>query len=170
MMKIKTIRPRMWRVVVLFFTFHSSLFTLMAQTTTFKYTASEKLPRFEEFQYFTGATAVQSHTFNADTGEGTVVYEGTVTEFGSCCLQWTSSLTGIVIPEGVTRIGFQAFWQDSNLTNVTLPKSLKELGVPTGQAFGGCTSLKNGQFIIDDIAWWCSLTINGGSNPLSYAK
>lgn len=141
---------------------------IQAQTTTIKYTATEKIPRFEEIQYFVGATAVQSHTF--DDGEGTVVYEGTVTELGSCCLQWTSALTGIVIPEGVTRIGFQAFWQDSNLTNVTLPKSLKEIGVPTGQAFGGCTSLKNGQFIIDDIAWWCSLTINGGSNPLSYTK
>ena len=107
-----------------------------AQTTTITYTATAKIPRFEEIEYFTGATAVQSHTFDEGTGEGTVVYEGTVTEFGSNCLQWTSALTGIVIPEGVTRIGFQAFWQDSNLTNVTLPKSLKEIGVPTGQAFG----------------------------------
>ena len=141
-----------------------------AQTTTIKYTATEKIPRFEEIQYFVGATAVQSHTFDEGTGKGTVVYEGTVTEFGSCCLQWTSALTGIVIPEGVTRIGYQGFFQCSNLTNLTLPKSLKEIGVPTGQAFGGCTSLKNGQFIIDDIAWWCSLTINGGSNPLSFTK
>lgn len=143
---------------------------IQAQTTTIKYTATEKIPRFEEFEYFTGATAVQSHTFDEGTGEGTVVYEGTVTAFDNCCLQWTSALTGIVIPEGVTRIGYQGFFQCSNLTNLTLPKSLKEIGVPTGQAFGGCTSLKNGQFIIDDIAWWCSLTINGGSNPLSYTK
>ena len=143
---------------------------VQAQTTTFKYTATEKIPRFEEVQYFTGATAVASHEYNPETGEGTVVYEGTVTELGNYCLQWTSPLTGIVIPEGVTRIGFQAFWQCSNLTNVTLPKSLKEIGVPSGQAFGGCTGLANGQFIIDDIAWWCSLTINGGSNPLSFAK
>ena len=141
---------------------------IQAQTTTIKYTATEKIPRFEEIQYFVGATAVQSHTF--DDGKGTVVYEGTVTELDNCCLQWTSALTGIVIPEGVTRIGYQGFFQCSNLTNLTLPKSLKEIGVPTGQAFGGCTSLKNGQFIIDDIAWWCSLTINGGSNPLSFTK
>ena len=143
---------------------------LNAQTTTFKYTATEKIERFGEIQYFVGATAVQSHKFNKETGEGTVVYEGTVTELGNNCLQWQRVLTGIVIPEGVTRIGFQAFWQDDNLTNLTLPKSLKEIGVPSGQAFGGCTGLANGQFIIDDIAWWCSLTINGGSNPLQYAK
>ena len=138
-----------------------------AQTTTVKYTATEKIARFEEIQYFVGATALQSHTFDEGTGEGTVVYEGTVTEFDSRCLQWKSALTGIVIPEGVTRIGYQGFYGCTNLTNLTLPKSLKEIGVPSGQAFAGCTSLKNGQFIIDDIAWWCILTINGGSNPLS---
>ena len=141
-----------------------------AQTTTIKYTATEKIARFEEIQYFTGATALQSHTFDTGTGEGTVVYAGTVTAFDNYCLQWTSALTGIVIPEGVTRIGYQGFYQCGNLTNLTLPKSLKEIGVPSGQAFAGCTSLKNGQFVIDDVAWWCSLTINGGSNPLSYAK
>ena len=170
MMKIKTIRPRMWRAVVLFFILHSSFVSLMAQTTTFKYTASEKLPRFEEIQYFVGATGLVSHDWDAATGEGTVVYEGTVTEVGSYALQWQGKLTGIIIPEGVTRIGFQGFFQCSNLTNVTLPKSLKEIGVPSGQAFGGCYGLANGQFVIDDIAWWCSLTINGGSNPLSFAK
>ena len=147
------------------------LFSVQMQAqSTFKYTATEKLERFEEIQYFVGATGVKSHEWNADTGEGTVVYEGTVTEVGSYALQWQGKLTGIVIPEGVTRIGFQGFFQCSNLTNLTLPKSLKEIGVPSGQAFGGCSSLKNGKFIIDDIAWWCSLTINGGSNPLSYAK
>ena len=170
MMKIKTIRPRMWRVVVILFAYHLSLLTSFAQTTTFKYTASEKLPRFEEIQYFVGATGLVSHDWDEETGEGTVVYEGTVTEVGSYALQWQGKLTGIVIPEGVTRIGFQGFFQCSNLTNLTLPKSLKEIGVPSGQAFGGCSGLANGQFIIDDIAWWCSLTINGGSNPLSYAK
>ena len=143
---------------------------IQAQTSTFRYTSSEKLPRFEEYQYFTGATGVISHDWDAATGEGTVVYEGTVTEVGSNALQWQGSLTGIVIPEGVTRIGFQGFFQCTNLTNLTLPKSLKEIGVPSGQAFAGCSGLANGQFIIDDIAWWCSLTINGGSNPLSYAK
>ena len=171
MMKIKTIRPRMWSVVVLFFTLHASLFTLMAQTTTFKYTATEKLERFEEIQYFTGATGVKSHDWNADTGEGTVVYEGEVTALGSNALLFTYALTGIVIPEGVSSIGFQAFKGCTGLTNITLPKSLKEIGVPSGLAFDGCTGLVNGQFIIDDITWWCSLDIRGVfSNPLYYAK
>ena len=34
-----------------------------AQTTTFIYTAPEKLDRFYEISYYVGATALQSHTF-----------------------------------------------------------------------------------------------------------
>lgn len=34
-----------------------------AQTTTVTYTATQKIDRFEEIQYFVGATAVQSHEF-----------------------------------------------------------------------------------------------------------
>ena len=142
-----------------------------AQTTTIKYTATEKIARFEEIQYFVGATALQSHTFDEGTGNGTVVYEGTVTEFDTRCLQWTSALTGIVIPEGVTNLGFQAFQGCSNLTTIKLPKSLTTIGNPTGLVFDGCSGLANGQFIIDDIAWWCNLDIRGVfSNPLYYAK
>lgn len=142
---------------------------IQAQTTTIKYTATEKIPRFEEIQYFVGATAVQSHTF--DDGEGTVVYEGTVTELGSYCLQFTSALTGIVIPEGVTNLGFQAFKACSNLTTIKLPKSLTTIGNPSGLVFDGCSGLANGQFIIDDLEWWCSLDIRGVySNPLYYTK
>lgn len=142
-----------------------------AQTTTIKYTATEKIPRFEEIQYFVGATALQSHTFDEGTGEGTVVYDGTVTEFGSYCLQFTLALTGIVIPEGVTNLGFQAFKACSNLTTIKLPKSLTTIGNPSGLVFDGCSGLANGQFIIDDLEWWCSLDIRGCfSNPLYYAK
>jgi hypothetical protein len=148
------------------------LFSMQMQAqSTFKYTATEKLERFEEIQYFTGATGVKSHEWNADTGEGTVVYEGEVTALGSNALLFTYALTGIVIPEGVSSIGFQAFKGCTGLTNITLPKSLKEIGVPSGLAFDGCSGLANGQFIIDDIAWWCSLDIRGVfSNPLYYAK
>lgn len=142
-----------------------------AQTSTFTYTATEKIDRFEEIGYFVGATAVQSHSYDEATQTGTVVYDGTVTELGSYCLQFTSSLTGIVIPEGVTKIGFQAFKMCYNMTTIKLPKSLQEIGGISGLAFDGCSGLANGKFIIDDIAWWCSLVIKGCySNPLFYAR
>ena len=138
-----------------------------AQTTTFKYTATEKLPRFEEIQYFVGATGLVSHDWDAATGEGTVVYEGTVTELGSCALQWQTPMTALEIPEGVTTLGFQSVQCCANLSSVSLPKSLKYV---KNMAFY-YTGFANGKFIIDDLAWWCSIQFEAySSNPLNYAK
>ena len=137
-------------------------------TTTFTYTASEKLDRFEEIGYFTGATALQSHTYDEETQTGTVVYEGTVTELGSYALHWNSNLTGIVIPEGVTKLGFQAFRGCTKLVNITLPKSLT---ATDGLVFDGCSALANGKLIVNDLAWWCNVSWGGPySTPLYYAK
>ena len=130
-----------------------------AQTTTIKYTATEKIARFEEIQYFTGATALQSHTFDTGTGEGTVVYAGTVTALDKQCMYQTNTLTSIVIPasvtaieeyafsrceklttvtipEGVTKIGFCAF-SNSGLTSLTLPSTITSMS----QSFYGCANL-----------------------------
>ena len=138
-----------------------------AQTTTFKYTATEKLPRFEEIQYFVGATGLVSHEWDAATGEGTVVYEGTVTELGSNALQWQTPMTALEIPEGVTTLGFQSVQCCANLSSVSLPKSLKYV---KNMAFY-YTGFANGKFIIDDLAWWCSIQFEAySSNPLNYAK
>ena len=140
---------------------------IQAQTSTFTYTASEKLDRFEEISYFVGATSVQSHTYNEATQTGTVVYEGTVTALGKNALLFNSNLTGIVIPEGVTTLGFQAFKGCSKLTNITLPKSLT---ATEGLVFDGCSGLANGKLIVDDLAWWCSVNWGGPySTPLYYA-
>ena len=149
---------------------------MQAQTTTITYTAKHKLDRFEEIQYFVGATALQSHEFHfmdeAQTvGEGTVVYEGTVTELGDYCLQFQSDLLKIVVPEGVEKLGFQAFKMCDNMTDIDLPLSLKEIGGVSGLAFEACTSLEKGHFVIKDLKWWCSIVIKGlYSNPVYYAK
>ncbi|MBR1666901.1 MAG: leucine-rich repeat protein [Bacteroidaceae bacterium] len=151
----------------------ASLFALVcmntqAQTTTFKYTATEKLSRFEEYNYFVGATGVVSHEWDEATGEGTVVYEGTVTEIGKNALLFNSNLTGIVIPEGVTKLGFQAFKGCSKMTTIQLPKSLT---ATEGLVFDGCGGLADGKLIVDDLAWWCSVNWGGPySTPLSQAK
>ena len=140
----------------------------LPQTSTFKYTAKEKLTRFEEIQYFVGAKSVISHTFDEATGEGTVVYEGTVTALGSNALLFNSELTGIVIPEGVTKLGFQSFKGCSKLADITLPKSLT---ATEGLVFDGCSDLAKGKLIVDDLAWWCSVSWGGFySTPLLYAK
>ena len=143
-------------------------------TTTFTYTATAKIDRFEDEGFkslFVGATAIQSHDYDAGTKAGTVVYEGEVTALGNNALQFQSALTSIVIPEGVTSIGYKAFYQCTNMTTIKLPKSLKLIGDVSGLTFDGCIGLANGKFIIDDIARWCSLDIKGCfSNPIYYAK
>ena len=138
-----------------------------AQTSTFKYTSTEKLPRFDEYQYFVGATGVKSHDWDEATGEGIVVYEGTVTELGSYALQWQTPMTALEIPEGVTTLGFQSVQCCANLSSVSLPKSLKYV---KNMAFY-YTGFAKGKFIIDDLAWWCSIQFDAySSNPLYYAK
>ena len=51
---------------------------------------------------------------------------------------WGSALTSIVIPEGVTSIGYRAFENCSNLTSITIPSSVTSIGY---SAFSGCRSL-----------------------------
>lgn len=51
-----------------------------------------------------------------------------------------SKITSIVIPEGVTTIGCQAFWFAQNLKSVSLPNSLS---VIRGNSFYGCQGLKS---------------------------
>ena len=142
--------------------------------TTFTYTGQAIIPRFEEVEYFVGAAAVYSHTFDKPTeapGNGEVVYVGKVTELGSNCLQFKNDLYSIVIPEGVEKLGFKAFYACQKLTDIDLPLSLKEIGDGGGLAFEACTDLEKGHFVIKDLKWWCSMVIKGiYSNPIYYAK
>lgn len=170
------IRAFMLLFLALFATVLVGTADVHAQTTTITYTAKHKLDRFEEIQYFVGATALQSHEFEfADEeqtwGRGTVVYEGTVTEFGDYCLQWNTDLYSIIVPEGVEKLGFQAFKACTSLTDIDLPLSLKWIGGISGLAFEGCSKLADGKFVIKDLKWWCSMVIKGiYSNPIYYAK
>lgn len=141
-----------------------------ATTTTFAYTASEKLTIFDDESNFTGATGVKSHEFAA--GTGTVVYDGTVTAIADYTFRYDNDakekLTGITIPESVTNTGEYTFWMCKNLATVTfdgtpalttigksafkgcealttiaIPASVEEIGV---SAFSDCTKLANVTF------------------------
>ena len=108
-----------------------------AQTTTFTYSANEKVAKFDTYANFTGATAVSSHTFTDDTG--IVVYEGTVTGLGTRALNDTK-LTAISIPASVEIIGRSAFYGCEELATLTFAEGSK-LTTIEGAAFWDCKKL-----------------------------
>jgi len=66
-------------------------------------------------------------------------YEGLpVTSIGQSAFKNCSSLTEIVIPNGVTSIGWNAFYWCENLTNVNIPEGIAYIG---GNAFNACLNL-----------------------------
>ncbi len=66
-----------------------------------------------------------------------VIPEG-VTRIGDEAFWHCSSLQSVVIPEGVTQIGDEAFWHCSSLQSVVIPDSVTEIG---SSAFSDCSSL-----------------------------
>ena len=75
-----------------------------------------------------------------------------------------TSLTSIIIPDGVTSIGSEAFAYCQSLTNITIPNSVTSIG---SQAFVNCTSLT--KVNINNIESWCNISFNDYySNPLGF--
>ena len=72
-------------------------------------------------------------------------------------------VTDVVIPEGVTSIGANAFYGCNNLTSVTLPSTLTSAG---NYSFRNCTGLT--AVHISDLEAYCRISF-GWYNPLFYA-
>jgi len=112
-----------------------------AVTTTFTYTATAKVTAFDEYEKFTGATALASHDY-AD-GAGTVVYNGTVTALESGAFYYNDTkeaLTAITLPESLTALGDDAFRGCTGLTTVTFDGT-PALTTINKRAFKDCSAL-----------------------------
>ena len=73
-----------------------------------------------------------------------------------------TSLTDIVIPNGVMEIGNGIFYDCTNLHNVTIPNTITSIG---SDAFYGCNNLS--RVDIRDLSAWCNIEFNSSySNPL----
>ena len=93
--------------------------------------------------------------------ESPLVYEdNTKTKICACYSNATGSL---IIPNGVTEIGYSAFGGCTGLTSITIPESVTNIG---GEAFVNCAGLSE-VIYKGSIADWCR--INFHSNPLQYA-
>ena len=74
------------------------------------------------------------------------------------------NVTTISIPDYITNIGNNAFYDCSSLTSITIPYSVRSIG---GYAFTGCESITKTNYT-GDIAGWCEIKFGGGSaNPIS---
>ena len=71
---------------------------------------------------------------------GDVVIPDGVTSIGDNAFDGRSGLTSVAIPDGVTSIGKSAFYDCSGLGNLTIPDSVTSIG---GDAFYDCTGLGN---------------------------
>ena len=63
-----------------------------------------------------------------------------VTAIGTEAFRGNSTLTSVIIPEGVTTIEYSAFSGCTSLTSITIPEDVTYIGP---FAFSGCTSLKS---------------------------
>ena len=94
----------------------------------------------------------------------------TVTGIGDGAFFENVNLTDVTIPDSVTYIGHGAFFECSGLKNITFPESLTSIGE---SAFDGCTGLKEIEIpanvtSIGDWAFWAcesleSITVDAGN-------
>ena len=98
--------------------------------TVFKNKAD--ITSFDEFQYFTGLTAVEADAFyNASLTS--IVLPNTITEIKLRAFSGTR-LTSIQFPEGLTTIGERAFDNAESLEYVKFPQSLEKIDYYAFQA------------------------------------
>lgn len=97
-----------------------------------------------------------------ENGTGVITFDGEVQMIGYNAFNWCSSLTSIVIPEGVTSIGDYAFDGCSSLISIEIPSNVSSIGK---SAFSFCSFLTSIE-IPSSVRWigesafsyCCSLT------------
>ena len=89
-----------------------------------------------------GSGAMGNYTYNSTLPWGTsiteVVIENGVTNVGNFAFYFCKSLTSTVLPNGVTSIGNYSFSGCNSLKSITIPNSIKSFG---DGAFSSCSSL-----------------------------
>ena len=94
-------------------------------------------------------------SLNTSTGVLTISGSGAMSNYPGVNMPWKShraSITSVVISDGVTSIGYNAFNGCSNLTSVTIPPSVTSI---EQNAFYGCYAMES--LYITDLAAWCNV-------------
>ena len=113
----------------------------------------------------TGVRGVADEAFRNCSGLTGIILPDSMTRIQDRLFYGCSRLASVTIPESVTSIGQYAFYNSSRLTSITFPDGIARIG---DEAFYGCSALK--AVYISDIAKWCRIAFgNSGANPLRYA-
>lgn len=100
-------------------------------STSIFYAQRNNITSFDEFQYFTGVTKIKKYMFGGRTGGATqykinsIILPTSITEIEDYGFCYNDELTYIVIPEGVTKVGYNVFGNTPKLVNVYLPSTLR---------------------------------------------
>ena len=93
---------------------------------------------FNELQYFTGLTSIDTYTFYYCTNLSSITIPSGVTSINTYAFMYCTRLTSIMIPSNVTSIASNAFYNCIGLTSVTLSNGLQSINQ---FAFNNCSSL-----------------------------
>ena len=152
--------------------------TLPSTIKSIRQGAFEYCSKLEEIHFNATAALVESDACAfqgvGTKGEGVKVYVGkNVTKIASYLFYTNTkgstapNIVSVEFEQGSVceSIGEKAFYNCTNLTNITIPDSVTSIG---DEAFGYCSSLPGGVYITD-IAKWCEIDFGGvGSNPLYF--
>ncbi len=120
-----------------------------------KFCAKSEIKSFEEFQYFTEVTSIGNEAFYGCSSLTSIVIPEGVSSIGYSAFNGCSNLTSIALPGGVTFIGTFAFNGCSSLASIVIPEGVTSIGY---SVFRGCSSLASieipkGVTSIDDFAF-----------------
>ncbi len=111
-----------------------------------------------------GVTSIEAAFCGCGALTDVIIPEG-VTSIGYGTFRGCGDLIYVEIPSSVTSIGNYAFYDCSSLTDATIPAGVTSIGE---SAFSKCTSLKD-VFYAGSKAQWAEIRIDNGNEPLTCA-
>ncbi len=93
---------------------------------------------FDELKFFIGLSFITNSAFESCSSLTSIIIPNGVTSIGWYAFNNCSKLTSIVIPNGVTTIGDYTFIRCNSLTSITIPNSVTKIG---NLVFAYCTDL-----------------------------
>ena len=112
---------------------------------SFDFENNSEITSFDELQYFTGLSCIQSNAFENCSSLTSVILPNSITSIGEYAFSHCTGLTSIEIPDSVTSIRNSAFSHCIGLNSVTIGNSVASIGQ---SAFSQCRNL----FVITSFA------------------